>query len=88
MGNITTHLLDAASGQPAAGVPVALKRRAGADWQRVADGLTDRDGRCRDLTPGSLSTGMHRLVFDTAAYFSASGQRTFYPRGGSDLRRR
>lgn len=79
MGNITTHVLDAARGRPAAGVPVVLERRTGGDWQRLADGITDDDGRCRDLTPGSLGPGVHRLAFDTGAYFSASGQRTFYP---------
>ncbi|MBV9195949.1 MAG: hydroxyisourate hydrolase [Solirubrobacterales bacterium] len=79
MGNVTTHVLDAARGRPAAGVPVVLERRTGGDWQRLAEGLTDHDGRCRDLTPGSLGAGVHRLLFDTGAYFSAAGQRTFYP---------
>ncbi|MBV9334598.1 MAG: hydroxyisourate hydrolase, partial [Solirubrobacterales bacterium] len=65
MGNITTHVLDAARGRPAAGVPVLLERRTGDAWQRLANGLTDHDGRCGDLTRGSLAPGMHRLVFDT-----------------------
>lgn len=79
MGNITTHVLDAARGRPAAGVPVVLERRTGDAWQPLADGLTDHDGRCGDLTPGPLGSGVHRLVFDTSAYFAASNQRTFYP---------
>lgn len=76
---ITTHVLDAARGRPAANVPVTLERRTDGQWQALAAGHTDGDGRCRDLSVEGPSRGVHRLVFDTGAYFAACGQAAFYP---------
>ncbi|GAB1511235.1 hydroxyisourate hydrolase [Actinophytocola sp. KF-1] len=58
--SLSTHVLDAATGRPATGVPVRLER---ADGTRLADGRTDADGRVTGWAPGA---GVHRLVFDTA----------------------
>ena len=49
---LSTHVLDASRGCPAADVPVELLY---------------------------LDAGTYRLVFGTAAYFAATGQRGFYP---------
>jgi 2-oxo-4-hydroxy-4-carboxy-5-ureidoimidazoline decarboxylase len=76
---VTTHVLDAARGRPAANVPVRLERRTDGQWRALAAGHTDGDGRCRDLAVEDPSVGAHRLVFDTGAYFAASGQPAFYP---------
>lgn len=74
MSQVTTHVLDAALGKPADGVPVSLLRGA----EVLASGLTDADGRVADLGPDVLETGSYTLVFDTAAYF---GDRpSLYPR--------
>jgi 5-hydroxyisourate hydrolase len=77
--NVTTHVLDAARGRPAAHVPVRLERRTDGQWSILAAGHTDADGRCRDLAVEGPSLGAHRLVFDTGAYFAACGQAAFYP---------
>jgi 5-hydroxyisourate hydrolase len=79
MSTLSTHVLDAASGQPAAGVRVALHRRDGDGWEPLGEGVTDADGRVRDLAPGGLGAGVHRLVFATGDYFAATGQIGFYP---------
>ncbi|MDE3720089.1 hydroxyisourate hydrolase [Nocardiopsis sp. N85] len=82
MSHVTTHILDAALGRPAAGVPVRLEAASDADrasWRTVAEGRTDDDGRVGDLGPERLAAGYHRITFDTAAYFTATGQRGFYP---------
>ncbi|SDN89733.1 5-hydroxyisourate hydrolase [Klenkia soli] len=62
MSRVTTHVLDAECGRPAAGMPVRLERL---DGGRVADLVTDADGRAevRDVGPGDL-----RLVFDTRSW--------------------
>lgn len=73
---ISTHVLDAAVGRPAAGVRVHLERRAGEGWTVVAEGVTDADGRVRDLP---IAEGAHRLVFDTGAYLAATDRPVFYP---------
>jgi 5-hydroxyisourate hydrolase len=79
MSTVTTHVLDCSLGRPAAGVPVRLERLAGGESTLVAEGLTDDDGRARDLGPDNLPPGTYRVVFGTGAYFARSGQRTFYP---------
>jgi 5-hydroxyisourate hydrolase len=70
---ITTHVLDAALGRPAAGVPVRLEA---SDGSLLASGVTDDDGRLRSLGPAELPTGVYRLIFDTDAYH---GGAAFYP---------
>ncbi|MFB9249158.1 hydroxyisourate hydrolase [Sphaerisporangium melleum] len=46
----------------------------------VGSGVTDDDGRLAEwLPPGEPGRGVHRLVFDTGAYFAASGVVGFYP---------
>ena len=78
--SLSTHVLDAVSGNPAAGIAVRLERRdGGGDWAALATGTTDSDGRIREFGPGGLGPGVHRLVFDTGSYFAATGQAGFYP---------
>ncbi len=80
MSSISTHVLDLARGGPAAGVPVRLERLDGERWSEVASGVTDADGRVKDLVPrGGEAQGTYRITFDTGAYFEAIGSRGFYP---------
>jgi 5-hydroxyisourate hydrolase len=81
MSPITTHVLDTTRGRPAQGVPVRLERREdGGAYATVGSGATDADGRLRTLlAAGSLTAGVYRITFDTAAYFGALGTSTFYP---------
>jgi 5-hydroxyisourate hydrolase len=44
---LSTHVLDATSGRPAAGVPVRLERRGPDGWLPAGAGQTDADGRLR-----------------------------------------
>jgi 5-hydroxyisourate hydrolase len=77
MSTVTTHVLDTSLGRPAAGVPVRLEHLPSGEL--LAEGLTDDDGRVRDLGPDDLRPGTYRVVFGTGVYFARSGQRTFYP---------
>src|ERR1700678_426422 len=43
------------------------------DWIEVAAGITDADGRCRDLEREAAS-GTYRLAFDTGAYLARLGR--------------
>jgi 5-hydroxyisourate hydrolase len=77
---ITTHVLDTARGQPAAGIQVKLESLSGDKWQDLSQAATNKDGRVAGLiTPGTLKTGVYRLTFDTSAYFRELGQESFYP---------
>ena len=73
---VSTHVLDASLGTPAAGVSVTLSRRAGS-WLDVESGVTDADGRHRFVA--DTPTGTYCLTFATGAYFAARAVPTFYP---------
>ena len=78
--SLSTHVLDATSGRPAAGVGVLLETYRDEGWVEVAAGPTDADGRLKDWLPEGLpGVGMHRLLFDTGAYFARTGVACFYP---------
>ena len=81
MSAITTHVLDTSRGRPAAAVPVALELRAAdGTWGLAGRGVTDADGRLRDLLNGApLLVGTYRLTFDTKSYFDAVAIEAFYP---------
>jgi 5-hydroxyisourate hydrolase len=56
--SISTHVLDTASGEPAAGVRVELAQNRSV----VASGETDADGRIARLA-GDLAPGRYELMF-------------------------
>jgi 5-hydroxyisourate hydrolase len=76
MGKLTTHVLDTASGGPAAGMAVTLYRLAdGGAATEVKRIVLNHDGRADAplLADAALEAGLYRLVFEVAAYFKASG---------------
>jgi len=82
MSQITTHVLDTSSGKPAQGLRISLQ--SGDDdqqWNEIASGSTDNDGRISDLLPGDLvlEPGVYRMVFQTGDYFGQKDIPTFYP---------
>ena len=82
MSLITTHVLDVARGQPAAGVVVFLDYRTGPDdWAELGRGITNADGRVTDLLAPTQTQkpGVYRLRFATGDYFQSLGVRGFYP---------
>jgi len=62
--SLSTHVLDTERGRPAAGVRVELYDEAGA---LVADGVTDADGRIRELA--DTAAGTYRIVFHPSSPF-------------------
>ena len=74
MARLTTHVLDTASGRPAAGVRVVLRRDGEAAV--LADATTNSDGRLdRPLLEGAgLTPGRYELSFHIGAYFRAQSE--------------
>ncbi|EOM76353.1 hydroxyisourate hydrolase [Rhodococcus rhodnii] len=72
---LSTHVLDAVSGDPA--VDVAVRVESGGAV--VASGRTDDDGRIATLADAPLPAGTYRIVFDSGEYFERSGTDHFYP---------
>ncbi|MFM9947161.1 MAG: hydroxyisourate hydrolase [Saprospiraceae bacterium] len=81
MSQITTHILNTATGKPASDVTLHLEQKVGAGWQTLAQGITNTDGRVVDLLAKNklLEPGEYRMVFETAPYFEAQNSATFYP---------
>ena len=67
MSTISTHVLDTSLGKPGEGIRVTLQR----DGSLLGSGVTDQDGRVRDLleSGSSLSEGDYRLAYSVAEYF-------------------
>ena len=61
---LSTHVLDTERGAPAAGIHVELLR---SDGTIAGEGVTDGDGRIRDLAEGDAGT--YRLVFHPPSPF-------------------
>jgi 5-hydroxyisourate hydrolase len=79
---LSTHVLDATTGRPAADVQVRLERGADGGWAPASQGQTDADGRLRLAGAGGgaeFEPGVYRITFATGAYFAARGVATFYP---------
>ena len=68
MSTISTHVLDVAAGQPAAGMGVRLEHVAPAGPQEIARAITDSGGRIASLGPERVAPGTYQLVFDTGGY--------------------
>jgi 5-hydroxyisourate hydrolase len=68
MTTLSTHVLDTASGRPAAGMALRLMQGD----SLLFEGVTDAGGRCSALNR-ELPLGAYRLVFAVADYFRSSG---------------
>ncbi|KAJ3160356.1 hypothetical protein HDU86_000690 [Geranomyces michiganensis] len=92
---ITTHVLDTTQGVAAAGVAVMLEQLSSdpnavldspQQWTVLAHGLTNEDGRCTTLLPGTaqggphvLTPGVYRMNFQVKEYFAKAGLSSFFP---------
>jgi 5-hydroxyisourate hydrolase len=74
--SVSTHVLDAAKGIPAAGVPITLTDSEGLV---LTSSATDSDGRAEHLLPADSDPGVYRITFDTGNYFRSTGTVGFYP---------
>jgi 5-hydroxyisourate hydrolase len=63
LATVSTHVLDVASGRPAAGVRVTLGTRTL---------TTDDNGRIADLSGGGINPGTYRMLFEVGAYYASN----------------
>ncbi len=75
MGQLTTHVLDTASGVPGAEIRVELYQLTENTAQLVKTVVTNSDGRTDEplLTGEQFKPGKYQLVFHTASYFTQQG---------------
>ncbi len=75
-GWLSTHVLDTARGMPAAGLKIALYRISGQSHSKIAEVVTNADGRSDAplLSGKAMQPGSYELVFFAGDYLRASGQ--------------
>ncbi len=81
VAQLSTHVLDTTVGLPARGVAVTLEIADGTGFRRLAEGLTNDDGRIPGILPQGtpLAATTYRLSFATGGYFRDRGVEAFYP---------
>ena len=69
-GYLTTHVLDTARGCPAAGIKIALYRVSGTSHRKIAEAVTNADGRTDApiLPEADFAPGIYELVFFAGDY--------------------
>ena len=74
-GYLTTHVLDTASGLPAAGMKIVLYRIDGSDRTELVQVTTNSDGRTDNpiLPQDTFRTGTYELEFFAGDYLRAQG---------------
>ena len=82
MGQLSTHVLDTARGQPAAGLTVQLWA-VGGERELLTTVTTNQDGRTDAplLTGDAFRVGVYELVFFAGSYFRAHAHASSYVEG-------
>ena len=80
-GRLTTHVLDTATGKPAAALSISLFRLDGEMRRHIKTVSTNEDGRCDQplLQGAEFATGEYELVFAAGDYLRASGSTLASP---------
>ena len=80
-GFLTTHVLDTARGVPARGLRITLDRLEGAGRERLAEVLTNADGRTEGpiLPRERFAPGLYELTFLAGDYLRANGAALTHP---------
>ncbi|MBB5702292.1 5-hydroxyisourate hydrolase [Ochrobactrum daejeonense] len=80
VGRLTTHVLDTASGKPAANLRIELRRIENQQAEAIREIRTNDDGRCNEplLSGEELRAGVYELLFHVGEYFGkAEGAMPF-----------
>ncbi|MEM9971182.1 MAG: hydroxyisourate hydrolase [Pseudomonadota bacterium] len=77
-GWLSTHVLDTARGCPAEGVEIALYRVSGNSHRKIAEAVTNADGRTDApiLAEKTFKIGTYELVFFAGGYLRSAGLAT------------
>lgn len=75
--DISTHVLNIATGQGGAGIPVTLEMEENGDWTEIGTGTTAENGRVEGFDI-EAEEATYRLGFDLSGY-DALGETPFFP---------
>ncbi len=81
VSQITTHILDTSVGIPGKNICIQLQSFNNNQWQTIAQGRTNNDGRIPDLLPQNknLRPSTYKMVFHCGEYYQQQNVKTFYP---------
>lgn len=81
VSQITTHVLDTTIGKPGQNITIRMQQPVNGNWQTIAQGVTNKDGRIPDLLPPDriLKVGTYKMLFETGKYFESIAVKGFYP---------
>jgi 5-hydroxyisourate hydrolase len=81
MGRLSTHVLDTASGKPAAGLKIRLYTLRGDERRLLKSTITNAEGRTDVplLTGDELIAGIYELVFCAGDYHRTQGKTLASP---------
>jgi 5-hydroxyisourate hydrolase len=87
MGWLSTHVLDTATGSPAAGMKIELFRLSADSRDLIGAAVTNGDGRTDApmLEGAAFRPGAYELVFHCGPYFDAQGLDLPSPKFLSDV---
>ncbi|HTJ25853.1 MAG TPA: hydroxyisourate hydrolase [Candidatus Limnocylindria bacterium] len=75
---LSTHVLDLGRGAPGAGITLALYALDGERRSRLAEAITNVDGRTDAPLATALAPGLYELVFEVGPYFARTATPTFF----------
>jgi 5-hydroxyisourate hydrolase len=75
---LSTHVLDTATGTPAAGIAITLSAIDGTTSTLMTSAVTNADGRTDAPIAAELAAGIYELAFAVAPYFARAGVAAFY----------
>ncbi len=80
-GRLTTHVLDTATGRPAAGLRLQLKVWRSDQWSKISEAITNDDGRCNAplLEGEAMAAGTYELMFDAGDYLRTTAAKLTDP---------
>jgi len=79
---LSSHILDISTGNPAPNVVVKLLKLTPANqWVTLNQNTTDTNGRIINFLPNTNkdNKGTYKLVFETLPYFNSNNLESFYP---------
>lgn len=79
---LSSHILDIATGKPAAEVSIRLEKlNSDKKWEPLNTLITDSNGRVTNFLPYEQkdNQGIYKLIFETLPYFKNRNIDTFYP---------
>ena len=79
MAGISTHILNAALGQPAPQVLVKLYQEINQQYILQDEQLTDADGRIPAFRIEAFIQANYQLIFEVGDYFQTLNTASFYP---------